>query len=208
MKWNWRNIMATNNALDNSSAPFTVTSGGLTVMSGSTTLIELASSEVTGVVTVTDGGVLAEVETGAAGTVFVGTATSPKFLTAGTATYVLTSQGAGSDPQWAAIPGGSLTINPQTASYGLLTTDAGALITCTHASTTIVVTIPLNATQPFAIGTQILVYRGGVAQVNIAATGGVTLQSAGGLVGCNLQYSMVALIKLATDTWFLGGDTK
>jgi hypothetical protein len=200
--------MATNNALDNSSAPFTVTSGGLTVMSGITTLIELASSEVTGVVTVTDGGVLAEVETGAAGTVFVGTATSPKFLTAGTATYVLTSQGAGSDPQWAAIPGGSLTINPQTASYGLVLSDAGKLISCTHASTTIVVTIPLNNTQAFAVGTQILVYRGGVAQVNIAATGGVTLQSAGGLVGCNLQYSMVALIKLATDTWFLGGDTK
>jgi hypothetical protein len=98
--------MATNNVLNNASAPFTVTTGGLTVSTGSTTLTPIASSAATGVVTVSNAGILAEVGTGAAGTVFVGTATSPKFLAAGTSGYVLQTNGASADPTWVVNAGG------------------------------------------------------------------------------------------------------
>ena len=91
--------MSTNNVLNNTSPSLTV-NGGLTVTAGTTTLTPLASTAATGVVTINNAGVLAEVETGGSGTIFVGTATNPKFLAAGTPGYLLTSQGAGFDPQW------------------------------------------------------------------------------------------------------------
>ena len=92
--------MATNNAIDDfSSNGFTV-NNGLKVSAGSTTLTPIASTAATGIVTINSSGVLSEVETGGSGTVFVGTLTSPKFLAAGTPGDVLTSQGAGFDPQW------------------------------------------------------------------------------------------------------------
>ena len=105
--------MATNNALDNTSAPFTVTSGGLTVDTGATTLTPIASGSATGLVTVSNAGVLSKVDTGASGTILVGTATSPKFLAAGTSTYVLQTNGAGSDPSWV-VGGGGGPITGQT----------------------------------------------------------------------------------------------
>jgi hypothetical protein len=98
--------MATNNALDNASAPFTVTSGGLTVSTGSITLTPLSSTPASGIITISNAGILGEVDTGAAGTILVGTAASPKFLAAGTSTYVLQTNGAGSDPTWVVNSGG------------------------------------------------------------------------------------------------------
>ena len=98
--------MAKVNSLNNDSSTFTVdnlltvTAGGLTVTAGNTTLTPIKSTAATGVVTVSSSGVLAEVETGAAGTILVGTSTSPKFLTAGTSGYFLKAAGAAADPVW------------------------------------------------------------------------------------------------------------
>lgn len=87
--------MTTNNALNNSSSPFTVSAGSVTIT-------DLASSADSGVLIIDDTGVVDEVETGADGTIFVGTATTPKFLAVGVAGQVLSTQGAGFDAQWVA----------------------------------------------------------------------------------------------------------
>lgn len=65
---------------------------------------------------------------GSAGQVFVGTASSPKWLTAGTSGYVLTSQGAGNDPVWVSLPSVETSfkttlsgLSPSTATTGAVT---------------------------------------------------------------------------------------
>jgi hypothetical protein len=93
----------------------------------------------------------------------------------------------------------------KTAAYPLVLNDANTLIPF-NLSAPANCTIPLNSTQAFPIGTQILIQQVGVAanQVTIVATGGVTLQSS--KTKTNTQWSIITLIKTATDTWALGGD--
>lgn len=67
-------------------------------------------------------------------------------------------------------------------------------------------TVPLNSSQGFDIGTQILVTQYGAGQTTIVATGGVTLRSLGGATKMNGQYSSAVLIKIATDEWDLFGN--
>lgn len=67
-------------------------------------------------------------------------------------------------------------------------------------------TIPTNASKSFPVGTVIEIHQGGAGTVTIAAAGGVTLQSRGGLTGTAGQYAIAAIRKVATDTWRLTGD--
>ena len=67
-------------------------------------------------------------------------------------------------------------------------------------------TIPLDSSISFAIGTQILLSQYGAGQTTILPTGGVTLRSAGGKTKLTSQYSGATLIKIATDEWYLFGD--
>jgi hypothetical protein len=99
----------------------------------------------------------------------------------------------------------TLDINTQLASYGLLITDATKLVLMNVGSGNNL-TIPLNSSVPFPIGTQIVVGQYGSGQTTFVATGGVTLISAGGKTKLNAQYSMATLIKIATDEWILSGD--
>ena len=91
----------------------------------------------------------------------------------------------------------------KSASYPLVLSDANTLIPFTATAN---VTIPLNSAQAFPIGTQILIQQVGASanQVTIVATGGVTLQSS--KTKTNTQWSIVTLIKTATDSWALAGD--
>ena len=93
----------------------------------------------------------------------------------------------------------------KTAAYPLVLTDANTLIPFSLSSPASC-TIPLNATQAFPIGTQILIQQVGTTanQVTIAVTAGVTLQSS--KTKTNAQWSIVTLIKTATDSWALAGD--
>ena len=91
------------------------------------------------------------------------------------------------------------------ADYPLILTDDGKLITMTNAAAN-TLTVPLNATIAFPIGTQILVEQNGTGQTTITPEGAVILLSAGGLLATSSQYSMVTLIKKATDTWLVAGD--
>jgi hypothetical protein len=67
-------------------------------------------------------------------------------------------------------------------------------------------TIPLNATVAFPVGTIIDVIQTGAGKTTIAGTGGVTVNSTAGLLSVAAQWSTVRLRKRATDTWVVTGS--
>lgn len=98
-----------------------------------------------------------------------------------------------------------ITTNRQTASYGLVLADANKLVEMNVAGANDL-TVPLNATQAFPVGTSILIAQYGAGQTTVVATGGVTIRSSGGKLKLTGQYSMATLIKIGTDEWYLSGD--
>ena len=90
--------------------------------------------------------------------------------------------------------------------YTLAIGDAGQLVTLTNSSA-ITLTVPTNATAPFAIGTQITISQNGAGKVTLAGAVGVTINSADGYLSLRTQYSAGTLIKIATNSWILIGDT-
>ena len=96
---------------------------------------------------------------------------------------------------------------PKTNDYTLAAADDGVIVEM-DAATNKTISIPLNATVPFAIGTQIIVSRIGLGEVSIAGVVGVTLQGAGSAYRLRAQFSAATCIKRGTNTWILIGDTK
>ncbi len=94
--------------------------------------------------------------------------------------------------------------NPQVASYTLVLTDDGDIVTINNGSANNL-TVPLNSTVAFPVGTQITIIQIGAGQTTIVATGGVTINSTPGLK-LRAQYSVATLIKLGTDSWIAAGD--
>jgi len=90
-------------------------------------------------------------------------------------------------------------------SYTLVLADHGKTKRFT-AGTTVTLTVPANATAAFAIGTCIEIIQSGAGQVQLAAAGGVTLDSANG-TNLRAQHAIATLTKIATDEWVLAGDT-
>jgi hypothetical protein len=66
-------------------------------------------------------------------------------------------------------------------------------------------TVPLNSSVPFPIGTQITILQTGTGQTTIVATVGVTINSTPGLK-LRTQWSSATLIKRAENTWVAIGD--
>jgi hypothetical protein len=95
--------------------------------------------------------------------------------------------------------------NRQTASYTLVLSDADKLVEMNVGSANNL-TIPLNSSVAFAIGTQILLAQYGAGQTTIVATSGVTVRSNGGKLKLNVQYSGATLIKIAENEWYCFGD--
>lgn len=100
--------------------------------------------------------------------------------------------------------------NTQAASYQLVAADAGKSVEMSAAGAT-TLTVPANATVPFAIGTVIEVARTGVGAVTIHPAAGVVLRNRVDTAGAAdrtiaNQYSSVSLRKRATDEWVLVGD--
>ena len=95
--------------------------------------------------------------------------------------------------------------NRQVASYSLALSDKNKLVEMNVGSANNL-TIPLDSSISFAIGTQILLSQYGAGQTTILPTGGVTLRSALGKTKLTSQYSGATLIKIATDEWYLFGD--
>lgn len=90
--------------------------------------------------------------------------------------------------------------------YTLILTDDGKKLELSNGATPGTLTIPLNATVPFEIGTQIIFSQTGSGTITVAATGGVTIQSQGALLALNGQYAGGSLIKVAENTWELFGN--
>ena len=99
----------------------------------------------------------------------------------------------------------NVTIDTKTISYTVTLADANKLIEINNASAN-ALGVPLNSTDAFPIGTQILVTQLGTGQTTITPTSGVTLRSSGGKLKIAAQYGIATLIKRATDEWYVAGD--
>jgi hypothetical protein len=98
----------------------------------------------------------------------------------------------------------TLVANAQAASYTLVLTDKDKLVEMGNASAN-TLTVPLNATAAFPIGSQINILQTLAGQTTIAATAGVTINATPGLK-LRAQWSSATLIKRAENTWVLIGD--
>ena len=102
----------------------------------------------------------------------------------------------------------TIPLNTQTGTtYTLAVADAGQLVTLANASA-ITLTVPTNASVPFAIGTQITIAQSGAGQVTISPAVGVTVSAADTATKLRVQWSAATLIKTDTNNWILIGDIK
>lgn len=94
----------------------------------------------------------------------------------------------------------------KTANYPLVLADGlkGIEMNVAGANT---VTVPLNATQAFPVGTLIPVVQYGAGLTSIVFTGGVTSRSSSGNLDSPGQYAPMFLRKIATDEWYLWNGT-
>jgi hypothetical protein len=104
---------------------------------------------------------------------------------------------------WANLNG--VVTNRQTASYTLALTDINDLVEM-NVATANNLTVPLNSSVAFPIGTKIDIVQYGAGQTTVVATGGVTVRSAGGALKIVGQYSAATLVKIGTDEWYLIGN--
>jgi hypothetical protein len=97
--------------------------------------------------------------------------------------------------------------NRQTSNYTLVLTDQGKTIEMSTASpTTNTLTIPLNSSVAFPIGTEIIVMQYGSGQTTIVPTAGVTLRTQLGYTRIAYQYTGATLVKIGTNEWYLIGN--
>jgi hypothetical protein len=95
--------------------------------------------------------------------------------------------------------------NRQTSSYTLVLSDADKLVEM-NVATANNLTIPLNSTVTYAVGTQIDIVQYGAGQTSIVATVGVTIRSTNSWLKINARYGAVTLTKVGTDEWYLWGN--
>jgi hypothetical protein len=101
--------------------------------------------------------------------------------------------------------GSTLLIVEKTASHTLVLSDKDKLIEMNSSSANDL-TVPLNSSQAFPIGSQINILQTGTGQTTIApVSGGVTINATPGLK-LRAQWSSATLIKRAENVWVLAGD--
>jgi hypothetical protein len=97
----------------------------------------------------------------------------------------------------------------QTADYTAVLTDQYQVLVPMNKATAVAFKIPTNASVAFPVGTVITVLNKGVGTVTISAvtSGTTTVLSAGAVAAAPTlaQYKSAALIKTATDTWYVVG---
>jgi hypothetical protein len=94
--------------------------------------------------------------------------------------------------------------NAQTESYTLVAADRGKLVEM-NVATANTLTVPLNSTVAFPIGTQIDLLQVGAGKTTITGAAGVTVNATPGLA-IRAQWGGATLIKRAENTWVLIGD--
>lgn len=99
-----------------------------------------------------------------------------------------------------------ITLNNQTGTtYTLVLSDKDKLIEMENAAAN-TLTVPLNSSVAFDVGTQILIVQKDAGTTTIAAAAGVTLLSKDSNLDIGGQYGAATCIKIATDTWYVIGD--
>ena len=99
----------------------------------------------------------------------------------------------------------NFSINAQTGTnYTMILSDTAKMIEMNNASAN-TLTIPLNSSVAFPVGSNIIITQTGAGQTTLTATAGVTLNGTPGLK-LRTQWSSATLIKRATDTWLAIGD--
>ena len=97
-----------------------------------------------------------------------------------------------------------ISTNAQVGNYTLVLADKNKIVEMNVGSSNNL-TVPLNSSVEFPVGSQINILQVGVGQTTIVATAGVTINSTPGLK-MRAQFSYATLIKRATNTWVLVGD--
>ena len=96
--------------------------------------------------------------------------------------------------------------NPQSGTtYTSVLGDANEMVVFSN-SGAVTWTIPTNASVAFPIGTTIYGQQSGTGSVTPVGAGGVTINASGGNYATAQQYSVIALVKTATNTWVETGD--
>jgi hypothetical protein len=103
---------------------------------------------------------------------------------------------------WQSITDPVYTFNQQSSSYTLAIADSFKMIEMSAGGT---VTVPLNSSVAFPIGTAIDILQTGSSQVTLAGASGVTINATPGLK-LRTQWSSATLIKRDTNTWLAMGD--
>jgi len=93
-------------------------------------------------------------------------------------------------------------------STDLSTVNSGSpLIIEMNVATANSLTVPLDSTVGFSLGTQITISQYGAGQTTIvAATSSITLRSTGNFLKLAAQYSMATLMKVGTNEWYVVGQ--
>jgi hypothetical protein len=97
-----------------------------------------------------------------------------------------------------------ISTNAQGGSYTLVLADKNKIVEMNVGSANNL-TVPLNSSVAYPVGTQINILQTGAGQTTVVATGGVTINGTPGLK-LRTQWSYATLIKRGTDTWVLVGD--
>jgi len=122
----------------------------------------------------------------------------------GSSGQVLSTNGTGT-LSWATASG-TISFNQQTGtSYTLAASDANKIVELSNTGA-ITLTIPTNTAVPISVGTQIDIVQTNTGQVTVGGSG-VTIQSNGSRLKLNGQWAAATLVKRATDTWVLIGNT-
>lgn len=98
----------------------------------------------------------------------------------------------------------TVSTNAQAASYSLVLSDASKVVEMSSASAN-TLTVPLNSSHAFPVGSQIIILQTNTGQTTIAGTAGVTVNGTPGLK-LRAQWSSATLIKRGTDSWVAIGD--
>jgi hypothetical protein len=91
--------------------------------------------------------------------------------------------------------------NVRTANYTLVLSDVAKVVAFDSASN-LTLTVPLNSSVAFPIGSVVNVYRAGAGEVAVAGASGVTVRNEGSIQD---QHAEVSLRKRGTDEWVLAG---
>ena len=137
-------------------------------------------------------------------------ATSPTFTLPsadGTSGQVLSTNGSGG-LSFTTVSGGGAsysTVRTQSGTtYTLALTDAGDYIQTTS-TTAVTITVPLQSSVAWAADTEIYFEQNNTGQITIAGASGVTVNSSETLKTAG-RYSVIALKRVASDTWTLTGE--